>query len=60
VLQAVPENGVALAPFETLAVPTALTNEVSTFGSEYFGLNNFKAFPPCHSELAEESRRSRT
>jgi hypothetical protein len=28
VLQAVPENGVALAPFETVAVPKALTNEV--------------------------------
>jgi hypothetical protein len=28
VLQAVPENGVSLTPFETVAVPKALTNEV--------------------------------
>jgi hypothetical protein len=27
-LQAVPENGVVLTPFETVAVPKALTNEV--------------------------------
>jgi hypothetical protein len=29
VLQAVPENGVDLAPFETLAMPKALTDEVN-------------------------------
>jgi hypothetical protein len=29
VLQAVPENGVVLAPFETVAVSSALTNEVN-------------------------------
>jgi hypothetical protein len=29
VLQAVPENGVVLAPFETVAVPLVLTNEVA-------------------------------
>jgi hypothetical protein len=34
VLQAVPENGVVLAPFETLAMPKALTDEVSLFNKE--------------------------